>query len=151
MMLLIRPYWELLEDFICRNSNYTIQLWSERDIKMSRLVIFYNLLEIFQNKEFDNLNLHINYDALAEFLMNIFSFKPKAWNSFKSNQEGAMKIHDCMRKYTSAKFDEIKFCYELKILAAKINNCYLDQFLSSKDKMCANKEKYMKAIDDFIK
>ena len=55
-----------------------------------------------------------------------------------------------MKKYSYAKFENLDQIKELKLLALKIRESYLDEVLEVKDTINQNKELYKAALDELI-
>ena len=55
-----------------------------------------------------------------------------------------------MKKYSYAKFENLDQIKELKLLALKIRESYLDEVLEAKDTINQNKELYKAALDELI-
>ena len=55
-----------------------------------------------------------------------------------------------MNKYSYAKFENLDQIKELKFLALKIRESYLDEVLEAKDTINQNKELYKAALDELI-
>ena len=62
----------------------------------------------------------------------------------------AQFIRECMKKYSFQKFKKVKGSTEFKLLIIHVNECYMDEVLSSTKTIKLNKERYHEAIDDFI-
>ena len=55
-----------------------------------------------------------------------------------------------MKKYSYAKFQNLSQIYELKLLALKVKDLYLEEVLEFKSTMSQKKELYKIALDELI-
>ena len=108
--------------------------------------------ESFLKAEFEDDNVSVNYHKFAKFMLIFFNLKPMKSISFeKSIIAKGLQVQDWMRRYSYTKFLNLSQIYELKLLALKIKDLYLEEIFEARGSMNQNKELYKIALDELIK
>ena len=116
-----------------------------------RTSVILDALAKFWQEQFESLELKIDYQLMAEFMMLFWGIKPFSTYMFdKLISKKAKLTLDCLNKYSIEKFQYIKTFQELRILIVKIYNCNMDELFSGAKTIKMNREIYVDAIAEFI-
>lgn len=116
--------------------------------KNLKVEVLLKALEDFSKEEFPEYK---NPELFAEFMMLFLGLKPG--NKYKYNEAVASKagqVIGCMYSYSSKKFRSLRSIKELGLIAFKVYESHLENFISGEKTMMNSKTRYKNAFIDFI-
>ena len=90
-------------------------------------------------------------DLLSQFMFIIIDIKEHDGLDFnKTVEKKGKSVVSCMKSYTTKKFNSLYNQREIKKLARYVFENHLETLITSEKAIQANKDRYLKAIEDFI-
>ena len=117
------------------------------NVKMNKIL---NALKLICEEEFNQIEISAGLEDLAKFMLVFLNLKPRRYYGYDKNIiYKAFQVQDCMRKYSSIKFQNLNSIEELKILTLKIKESYIDDFFLKMKIKEENVEVYRQAMNSF--